>query len=72
MEDLLASGWDMAALAIFALAWFAYEPLTHAQLSSLATSPAGVAARRLMGLGLAVFAMANGAWMVQHAARHQR
>ncbi|MGZ2222724.1 hypothetical protein [Glutamicibacter nicotianae] len=62
--------WD--TLQPVPLDWFAYEPLTHAQLSSLATSPAGVAARRLMGLGLAVFAMANGAWMVQHAARHQR
>jgi uncharacterized membrane protein len=27
VEDLLRSGWDMAALGIFAFAWVAYEPL---------------------------------------------
>src|SRR5665647_2404290 len=27
LQDLLHSGWDMAALGVFALAWLAYEPL---------------------------------------------
>ncbi len=27
MQDLLRSGWDVAALGIFAVAWLAYEPL---------------------------------------------
>lgn len=62
--------WD--TLQPMSFGWFAYEPLTRAQLSSLATSATGIAARRLIVLGLGVFAMANGTWMVQHSARHQR